>query len=83
VDQAAEPVASSDAEAVACGRDAHRVPPCRERDIAYALIVSRAVRPASKLSTGRWREDGGSTPGTDLGVAGASTDEVCLRGEHF
>jgi hypothetical protein len=51
-------------------------PPCRERDIAYALIVSRAVRPASKLSTGRWWEDGGSTLGTDLGVAGASTDEV-------
>jgi hypothetical protein len=51
-------------------------PPCRERDIAYALIVSRAVRPASKLSTGRWWEDGGSTLGTDLGVAEASTDEV-------
>jgi Transposase DDE domain len=51
-------------------------PPCRERDIAYALIVSRAVRPASRLSTGRWWEDGGSTLGTDLGVAGASTDEV-------
>ena len=51
-------------------------PPCRDRDIAYALIVSRAVRPASKLSTGRWWEDGGTTLGTDLGVAEASTDEV-------
>src|SRR6266540_3446732 len=29
-------------------------PACRERDIAYALIVSRAVRPESKLSTARW-----------------------------
>src|SRR6202011_6214972 len=25
-------------------------PPCRERDIAYALILSRVVRPESKLS---------------------------------
>ena len=29
-------------------------PACRERDIAYALIISRAVRPESKLSTARW-----------------------------
>src|SRR5580658_4329794 len=26
-------------------------PPCRQRDLAYALIVSRVARPASKLST--------------------------------
>src|SRR6266487_5652179 len=51
-------------------------PACRERDIAYALIVSRAVRPESKLSTARWWEDGDTTLGTDLGVAGASTDEI-------
>ena len=51
-------------------------PPCRERDIAYALILSRAVRPRPKLSTVRWWEDGGSTLGADLGVADASTDEV-------
>src|ERR1017187_4318964 len=50
-------------------------PPCRERDIAYALILSRAVRPRPKLSTARWWADGGSTLGTDLGVAEASTDE--------
>ncbi len=51
-------------------------PACRERDIAYALIVSRAVRPESKLSTARWWEDGDTTLGTDLSVAGASTDEI-------
>jgi hypothetical protein len=51
-------------------------PPCRERDIAYALIVSRAVRPESKLSTARWWQAGDTTLGTDLGVADASTDEI-------
>ena len=51
-------------------------PACAERDVAYALIVSRAVRPESKLSTARWWEDGDTTLGTDLGVAGASTDEI-------
>ena len=49
-------------------------PPCRERDLAYALIVSRVARPASKLSTIGWWDD--TTLGSDLGVAGASTDEV-------
>jgi Transposase DDE domain len=51
-------------------------PPCRERDIAYALILSRAVHPESKLSTAAWWESGDTTIGADLGVAGASTDEV-------
>ena len=51
-------------------------PPRRERDIAYALIASRAVRPRPKLSTARWWEDGDTTLGIDLGVAGASTDEI-------
>ena len=49
-------------------------PPCRERDLAYALIVSRVARPASKLSTIGWWDD--TTLGPDLGVAGASTDDV-------
>src|SRR5260370_21286607 len=31
-------------------------PACRDRDIACALILSRAVRPESKLSTARWWE---------------------------
>jgi hypothetical protein len=51
-------------------------PACRERDIAYALIVSRAVRPESKLSTVTWWGSGDTTVGADLGVADASTDEV-------
>ena len=38
------------------------------------LIISRVIRPASKLSTlSRWAD---CTLGPDLGVAGASTDEV-------
>jgi hypothetical protein len=48
----------------------------RERDIAYALMVSRAVRPTSKLSTARWWSTGDTTLGADLGVADSSTDEV-------
>jgi hypothetical protein len=51
-------------------------PACAERDIAYALIVSRAVRPESKLSTVTWWGSGDTTIGADLGVADASTDEV-------
>ena len=50
-------------------------PTCRERDIAYALVVSRAVRPKSKLSTVRWW-DGDTTLASDLGISGASTDDV-------
>ena len=38
------------------------------------LIVSRAPRPGSKLSTLAWWPD--TTLGVDLGVAGACTDEV-------
>jgi hypothetical protein len=49
-------------------------PRCRSRDVVFALIISRVIRPASKLSTlSRWPD---STLGVDLGVAGASTDEV-------
>jgi hypothetical protein len=49
-------------------------PAGRHRDLVLALIVSRVVRPASKLSTLSWWPD--VTLGTDLDVAGASTDEV-------
>jgi hypothetical protein len=49
--------------------------PCRERDIAAALIVSRVLRPASKLSTLSWWAGGDVSLGADLGVADASTDE--------
>jgi Transposase DDE domain len=49
-------------------------PRCRERDLAYALILSRAVAPASKLSTIRWWAD--TSLGADLDIVDARTDEV-------
>jgi hypothetical protein len=49
-------------------------PRCRERDLVYALILSRAVAPASKLSTLRWWAD--ASLGADLDVADARSDEV-------
>jgi hypothetical protein len=49
---------------------------CKDRDIAYALVLSRAVRPKSKLSTVRWWNAGDTTLAADLGVAGAATDDV-------
>ena len=49
-------------------------PACRSRDIVIALIVSRVIRPGSKLSTLTWWHD--TTLGVDLGVTGACTDEV-------
>ena len=47
---------------------------CRERDLAYALIISRVLHPKSKLSTLGWWND--TTLGTDLGVADVRTDDV-------
>jgi alkylated DNA nucleotide flippase Atl1 len=47
---------------------------CRSRDIVVALIISRVIRPCSKLSTLSWWAD--ITLGGDLGVAEASTDEI-------
>jgi hypothetical protein len=49
-------------------------PPCRARDLALALIISRVIRPASKLSTLAWWHD--VTLGPDLGVTDAATDEI-------
>jgi Transposase DDE domain len=49
-------------------------PSCRARDLVLALIVSRVVRPASKLATAAWWPD--VTLGPDLDVAGADTDEI-------
>jgi hypothetical protein len=49
-------------------------PAGRRRDLALALIVSRVVAPASKLSTLTWWTD--TTLGADLGVATASTDDI-------
>jgi hypothetical protein len=49
-------------------------PAGRSRDLALALVISRVIRPASKLATTSWWAD--TTLGADLGVADASTDEV-------
>jgi hypothetical protein len=49
-------------------------PACRSRDLALGLIISRVIRPKSKLSTLAWWSD--STLGADLGLVGASTDEI-------
>jgi hypothetical protein len=49
-------------------------PGCRHRDLVMALIISRVVKPESKLATIRGWAD--STLGVDLDVGGASTDEV-------
>jgi hypothetical protein len=49
-------------------------PACRERDLAYALIVSRVVTPKPKLATLAWWDD--VTLGPDLGVADAPRDDV-------
>ena len=67
-------VAAVWAQAKALGLPALLGPACRERDLALALIVSRVVRPASKLATLAWWDD--TTLGGDLGVAGASTGEI-------
>jgi Transposase DDE domain len=49
-------------------------PPCRERDLAYGLIISRVVAPRPKLATLAWWDD--VTLGPDLGIAGAPRDDV-------
>lgn len=67
-------VAAVTAMARKLGMPALLGPPCRERDLAFALIVSRVVRPASKLSTLGWWAD--VSLGEDLHVADASTDEI-------
>jgi hypothetical protein len=45
-----------------------------QQDLALALVISRVVAPASKLSTLAWWGD--TTLGADLGVAEASTDDI-------
>jgi hypothetical protein len=49
-------------------------PAGRQRDLALALIISRVIKPGSKLSTLTWWAD--TTLGADLGVADASTDDI-------
>jgi hypothetical protein len=49
-------------------------PACRERDLAYALVVSRVVAPRPKLATLAWWDD--VTLGPDLGIADGPRDDV-------
>ena len=67
-------VAAVHAMAAKLGLPALLGPAGRQRDLALALIISRVIAPASKLSTLTWWND--VTLGGDLGVAGASTDDV-------
>jgi Transposase DDE domain len=48
--------------------------PGRMRDVAFALLIARVVRPGSKLATRRWWAD--TTLAADLNVADASRDEI-------
>jgi hypothetical protein len=67
-------VAAVWAQAAALGLPGLLGPAGRQRDLALALIISRVVHPGSKLATASWWDD--TSLGTDLDVAGASTDEV-------
>src|SRR6202522_1642733 len=67
-------VAAVHAMAVKLGLPALLGPACGERDLALALIISRVVAPASKLSTLTWWDD--TTLGADLGAADASTGDI-------
>jgi len=67
-------VAAVDGMASKLGLKSLLGPPCRERDLAYALLISRVVRPRSKLSTLAWWGD--SSLGADMGVSEASHDQV-------
>jgi hypothetical protein len=67
-------VAAVHAMAARLGLPALLGPAGRQRDLALALIISRVVRPGSKLSTLTWWND--TTLGADLGVADASTDDL-------
>src|ERR1700757_1912368 len=49
-------------------------PARRHRDLALALIISRVIAPASKLSTLTWWND--TTLGADLGVAEAAAGDI-------
>jgi hypothetical protein len=67
-------VAAVHAAAVTLGLPALLGPAGRARDLGLALIISRVVKPGSKLSTLTWWND--TTLGADLGVADASTDDI-------
>jgi hypothetical protein len=67
-------VAAVHAMAVKLGLPALLGPACPERDLALALIISRVIAPASKLSTLTWWDD--TTLGADLGAAAASAGRI-------
>ncbi|MGH3124713.1 MAG: IS1634 family transposase, partial [Streptosporangiaceae bacterium] len=67
-------VAAVHAMAANLGLPALLGPAGPQRDLAMALIISRVVNPGSKLSTPGWWAD--TTLGADLGVDGASTDDI-------
>jgi hypothetical protein len=67
-------VAAVHAMAARLGLPALLGPAGPHRDLALALIISRVVAPASKLSTLTWWPD--TTLGADLGVEQASTDDI-------
>jgi hypothetical protein len=67
-------VAAVHAMAAKLGLPALLGPAGPQRDLALALVISRVVAPASKLSTLTWWAD--TTLGADLGTAGASTDDI-------
>ena len=62
-------VAAVSAMAHQLGLPALLGPACPQRDLALALVLSRVVAPASKLSTLTWWAD--TTLGTDLGITSA------------
>jgi len=67
-------VAAVAAQATALGLPGLLGPAGRMRDVAFALIIARVIKPGSKLATTSWWAD--TTLAGDLGVAGAGTDEV-------
>jgi hypothetical protein len=67
-------VAAVHAMAARLGLPALLGPACGERDLALALIISRVVAPASKLSTLTWWDD--TTLGADLGAATVSAGRI-------
>lgn len=67
-------VAAVAAQAKALGFPELLGPSCKERDIAFALVLSRVVRPKPKLATLSWWKD--TTLYEDLDLEGVSTDEA-------
>jgi hypothetical protein len=67
-------VAALSAQARALGLLHLLGPSCKERDVAYALVLARALRPASKRATVSWWSD--TTLVSDLGLEGVGTDEA-------